>query len=75
MPVKFPEFKLKNHQFWIEDEVPSGPDEVKQFFQRGYDVDLLKRTKEKDDEVYRDYVEELIADYNTMLENPSRYWP
>ena len=75
MPVKFPEFKLKNHQFWIEDEVPSGPDEVKQFFTRGYDVDLLKRTKEKDDEVYRDYVEELIADYNIMLENPSRYWP
>ena len=34
MPVKFPEFKLKNHQFWIEDEVPSGPDEVKQFFFR-----------------------------------------
>ena len=75
MVLKFPEFKLKNHQFWIEQEVPTGPDEVQQFFDRGYAKDLLARSKEKDDTLYQSHVRDLISDYKMMLKTPSRYWP
>ena len=73
MEIKYPEFKRPQYQFWCDNDIPTSTREVKEFFERGYDADLLKQAHETGKGVVIKEVEDLIYDYKIMLSNPKKY--
>ena len=73
--MKFPEFREKRHQYWLDEDVPSSVQEVKDFLDRGYGDSLMKLAKKNTESVYTEGVSNLIHDYKIMLSNPDKYWP